>query len=55
MSSAKRRSTMNSRRDVEEEEMLKRAIEQSKSEEGTSVNGNGARRSKRGRDDDTDE
>lgn len=46
---------MNSRRDMEEEEMLKRAIEQSKSEEGTSINGNGARRSKRGRDEDTDE
>lgn len=55
MSSAKRRSTMNSRRDMEEEEMLRKAIEQSKSDGGSGINGKGHRRSKRGREEDTDE
>lgn len=51
LTSAKRRSTMNSRAAMDEEEAMRKAIEESKSD-GSVVNfGNGSRKGKRTRDD----
>lgn len=51
----KRRSTMNSRNAYDEEETLRRVIEESKGEEGTPVPSAGTRKGKRGRSDDSEE
>lgn len=54
MSSAKRRSTMNSRAAFDEEEMIRKAIEESKGDGPAASGGNGQRKSKRARDDESD-
>jgi hypothetical protein len=50
ISSAKKRSTMNSRAALDEEEMLRKAIEESKAEGTLSTAGSSIRRGKRGRE-----
>jgi hypothetical protein len=51
INSAKKRSTMNSRAALDEEEMLRKAIEESKAEGSLSTAGSSVRKAKRGRDD----
>lgn len=50
LSNAKKRSTMNSRAALDEEEALRKAIEESKVEGTTSTTGSSIKRSKRSRD-----
>ena len=50
LSSAKKRSTMNSRAALDEEEALRKAIEESKAEPSLSTAGSSVRKGKRGRE-----